>query len=152
MKALRSRGQTLVLFVMTLLLLTLMVLLTISFGLRVRERMELQTLADAAAYSEAVAAARTFNVMAVMNRTEWSLLVAQSATQAYISWSTAYLDAVQTLQQEGALFIQGEIPIACLSAQIPAAEAALVQYVQALNTEYQRIDQVWDNADIQASA
>ncbi len=152
MKALRSRGQTLVLFVLTLLLLTLMVLLTISFGLRVRERMELQTLADAAAYSEAVAAARTFNVMAVMNRTEWSLLVAQTATQAYISWSSAYLDSVQSLRIEGAAFIQGQIPIVCTPLQIPAAEVALAQYVQKLNTEYQRIDTAWDKADIDASA
>ena len=84
------RGQTLVLFALTLLLLALAALFTLGLGVRIKERMELQTLADTAAYDNAVATARTFNSLAVVNRTEWSLLVAQSAAQSYLSWSTAY--------------------------------------------------------------
>jgi hypothetical protein len=152
MKAPRSRGQTLVVFALTLLLLTLMVLLTISFGMRVRERMELQTLADAAAYSNAVAAARTFNVMAVMNRTELSLLVAQSATQAYISWTSAYWGALNKLSNEGFGWAQAQIPITCTLLQIPAAEAALLSWRSAITQEISQIQQKWDNVDIAASA
>jgi hypothetical protein len=150
MKAFRSRGQTLVLFSLTLLLLALMVTLTVSFGLRVRERMELQTIADAAAYSEAVASAHTFNVMAVMNRTEWSLLVAQSATQAYISWTSAYWGALNALKDNGYIWAQTEIPIIC-TAQAAAAQAELGLWQTAINTEIATIQGKWDPVDKAAS-
>ncbi|MBL8954469.1 MAG: hypothetical protein JNK82_27065, partial [Myxococcaceae bacterium] len=88
------RGQALVLLAISLFLLALLAFFGIALGVRVRERMELQTLADAAAYDNAVATARTFNALAVVNRTEWSLLVAQSAAQSYLSWSTAYRAAL----------------------------------------------------------
>ena len=84
------RGQALVLFALTLLLLALAALFTLGLGVRIKERMELQTLADTAAYDNAVTTARTFNSLAVVNRTEWSLLVAQSAAQSHLSWATAY--------------------------------------------------------------
>lgn len=151
MNAPRPRGQTLVLFSLTLLLLALMVTLTVSFGLRVRERMELQTIADAAAYSDAVAAARTFNVMAVMNRTEWSLLVAQSATQAYISWTSAYWGSINALKTTGYAWAQAEIPITCTPPQIPAAQAELELWLTALNTESTTIQGKWDGPDKAAS-
>jgi hypothetical protein len=89
-----ARGQALVLLGLTLLLLALAAFFTIGLGVRIKERLELQTLADTAAYDNAVATARTFNSIAVVNRTEWSLLVAQSAAQSYLSWSTAYLAAL----------------------------------------------------------
>ncbi|MBX7102239.1 MAG: hypothetical protein K1X89_31270 [Myxococcaceae bacterium] len=89
------RGQSLVLFALTLVVLTLGVLLTLAIGDRVKSRLELQTLADAAAYDQAVAAARTFNSLSVVNRTEWSLLVAESASQAYLSWATLYRAALE---------------------------------------------------------
>ena len=57
----QARGQTMVLFVLSMLLLVLMVTLTLSFTMKVRERIEAQTVADATAYSNAVATARTFN-------------------------------------------------------------------------------------------
>ncbi len=146
------RGQTLVIFTLTLMLLALMVTLTISFGLRVRERMELQTVADAAAYSDAVAAARTFNVISVMNRTEWSLLVAQSATQAYISWTSAYWGSLNALKNEGFIWAQAEIPITCTPPQIPLAEAELAKWLADLNTEVATVQGKWSAVDIAASA
>lgn len=91
------RGQALVLFALTLLLLALAALFTLGLGVRIKERMELQTLADTAAYDNAVATARTFNSLAVVNRTEWSLLVAQSAGQSYLSWATAYRGVIDGL-------------------------------------------------------
>ena len=91
-----SRGQTLILFALSLLLLTLMVALTLSMGMKVRERTELQTVADAAAYSNAVATARTFNNIAVLNRAQIAFAVSQAGAQSLISWSTAYMAYVDS--------------------------------------------------------
>lgn len=77
-----------VLFALTLLLLTLMVLMTLGFGMRAKERVEIQMAADAAAYSQAVATARTFNAIAVMNRAQVAHMVAMAGTQALISHSS----------------------------------------------------------------
>lgn len=83
-----SRGQALVLFALTLLLLALMVLMTLGFGMRAKERVEIQMAADAAAYSQAVATARTFNAISVMNRAQVAHMVAMAGTQALISRSS----------------------------------------------------------------
>lgn len=85
-----ARGQTLVLFALTLLLLTVMVCMTLSMGSKVKERMELQTLADASAYSSAVATARAYNAVAVMNRVQVAHAVSTLGTLSLISWSTLY--------------------------------------------------------------
>ena len=85
-----ARGQTLVLFSLTLLLLTVMVCMTLAMGSRVKERMELQTLADASAYSSAVATARAYNSVAVMNRVQVAHAVSTLGTLSLISWSTLY--------------------------------------------------------------
>ncbi|QDE66183.1 MULTISPECIES: pilus assembly protein [Myxococcus] len=82
------RGQALVLFALTLLLLTLMVLMTLGFGMRAKERVEIQMAADAAAYSQAVATARAFNAIAVMNRAQVAHMVAMAGTQSLISHSS----------------------------------------------------------------
>lgn len=87
MTARSSRGQSLVLFCIGLLLLTLMVLLTLSISAKVKDRIELQTTADAAAYSEAVVMARAFNAVSLLNRAQVSHMVALSAVQSLISWS-----------------------------------------------------------------
>lgn len=83
----RPRGQNLVLLSLTMLFLALMVTMTIGLGLRIRQKHELQNLADAAAFSNAVMTARTFNNMAAVNRLEVSYWVAQSADQSLISWT-----------------------------------------------------------------
>jgi hypothetical protein len=90
MKRLQPRGQTLVVFALTLLLLTLMVCMTLSIGTKVKEKMELETAADAAAYSQAVATARTYNSIAVLNRALMSNMVAMAGVQSLISWSSYY--------------------------------------------------------------
>lgn len=76
------------LFALTLLLLAVMVLMTLGFGMRAKERVEIQMAADAAAYSQAVATARTFNAIAVMNRAQVAHMVAMAGTQALISHSS----------------------------------------------------------------
>lgn len=90
-KRLRTkRGQTLVLMGLTLLLLTLLVLMTLGLGVRVHERTEQQVVADAVAYSEAVATARTFNVTASLNRTIIAQMAAVAAGQSLLSWAGFY--------------------------------------------------------------
>jgi hypothetical protein len=71
-----------------MLLVTLMVMLTLSFSMKVREKMEAQHVADLAAYSSAVATARTFNSIALMRRAQTAHLVAMSAVESLISWTT----------------------------------------------------------------
>jgi hypothetical protein len=137
MRTRAHRGQTLVLLALTMLLVTLMVLVTLSLGVRVKERMELQTLADTAAYSNAVAAARTFNLLAVMNRTEWSLLATQSAAQAYLSWATVYRGAVEGLNQQVLPQLRAQCPD-------PAAQAALSVLGVQLAAERARVAQLWE--------
>ncbi|CAM3953135.1 pilus assembly protein [Corallococcus sp. ZKHCc1 1396] len=90
-----GRGQALVLFSLTLLLLTLMVLMTLGFGMRAKERVEIQMAADAAAYSQAVSTARTFNAIAVMNRAQIAHMVAMAGTQSMISFGSQYHAARQ---------------------------------------------------------
>jgi hypothetical protein len=91
MKPLRhTRGQTLVVFALTLLLLTLMVCMTLSIGTKVKEKMELETAADAAAYSQAVATARTYNSISVLNRALMSNMVAMAGVESLISWASYY--------------------------------------------------------------
>ncbi len=96
------RGQNLVLLALTLLFLALMVTMTIGLGLRIRQKHELQNIADAAAYSNAVMTARTYNNMALINRLEVSYWVAMSADESLLSW-TAYATAMSAGARKAAL-------------------------------------------------
>ncbi|RKH41508.1 pilus assembly protein [Corallococcus sicarius] len=89
-----SRGQTLVLFVLTLLLMTLLVCLTLSLGSKVKEKMETQAVADAVAYSQAAQTARVFNEMALMSRAQIGHMVSQAAVNSLINWSSYYRSQV----------------------------------------------------------
>lgn len=83
------RGQTLVFTAAFALLLTLAVFLTFSIGVRTREKIRMQTMADTAAYSNAVTEARAFNFYAWSNRAIASHMVSVlsvAAHQSYISW------------------------------------------------------------------
>ena len=90
MRSRRLSGQTLVLFALTLMVMTVMVLMTLSFGAKVKSRMELQTTADTTAYSNAVSTARTLNSIAVMNRVTVAHTVSMIGTLSLISWATLY--------------------------------------------------------------
>ncbi len=81
-------GQSLVVFCLTMLLITVMVALTLSFSMKVREKMEAQSVADLAAYSSAVATARTFNSIALMRRAQTGHLVALLGVESLISWTS----------------------------------------------------------------
>ncbi|HZI16356.1 MAG TPA: pilus assembly protein TadG-related protein [Myxococcus sp.] len=84
------RGQTMVMFALCMLLMALLVTMTLSLGSKVKEKMEIQAAADAAAYSQAAQTARVFNEMALMSRAQIGHLVSQAAVQSLIDWSSYY--------------------------------------------------------------
>jgi len=75
---------------LTMMLVALMVCLTLGIGMKAREKAETQTLADAAAYSGAVATARTFNSIALLNRAAVAEMVSMLATQSLLSYASYY--------------------------------------------------------------
>jgi len=125
----RPRGQTLVLFSLTMLLLTLMVCLTLSFSMKVREKLEAQSVADLAAYSSAVATARTFNSIALMRRAQTGHLVAMAGVQSLISWTTV---------------MRANLSSARMSANNCQAAADVLQPMDELNQE---IEEKWNKLD-----
>ncbi len=85
-----SRGQTLVLMGLVLLLLVIMVCMSLSLGQVARKKMELQVSADTAAFSQAVVTARTFNSVALMNRAQLGHMVALAGVQSAVSYAGSY--------------------------------------------------------------
>lgn len=128
----RPRGQALVLFALSLLLLTLMVCLTLSFSMKVREKMETQSVADLAAYSGAVATARTFNSIALMRRAQTAHMVAITGTVSLVSWTS---------------MLRADLNAARLAAKgCPAAADAL----EALDEKNAAITEKWNQLDARA--
>ncbi|HLL53159.1 MAG TPA: hypothetical protein VK447_06430, partial [Myxococcaceae bacterium] len=103
-----QRGQALVLWALSLLLLGLMVLVTLGVAMRTRERIEAQMAADTAAYSQAVATARTMNAISLLTRVQASHMVAMTAVQSLISWSGQMKGALPKIQQ-GLGTLEGQI-------------------------------------------
>ncbi len=89
-----QKGQTLVMFALTLMLLTLMVTMTLSFGTKAKEKMELQQIADQSAYSTAVAVARGMNVLALTNRVAIAHYVAMLGLHSTSSFATLALPVI----------------------------------------------------------
>ncbi|MBK7857046.1 MAG: hypothetical protein IPJ65_00220 [Archangiaceae bacterium] len=90
------RGQTLALLALTMLLIVVMAFMTISITMRVRQKLELQTVVDVAAYNDAVSTARAMNEMGLINRTivsHWVVMLGIQANMAFGSMVPAYFDA-----------------------------------------------------------
>ena len=154
-KRFQPRGQTLVVFALTLLLITLMVCMTLSIGTKVKEKMELETAADAAAYSQAVATARTYNSVAVLNRALMSNMVAMAGVQSLISWSSYYravLNETVKAYNKPKKAYEAVVKAACPTNQAPcpcaeAAVEAIGLLQQALQKEEKRVDTVFMGKD-----
>ncbi|MCY1075212.1 Tad domain-containing protein [Archangium lansingense] len=132
MRAHRTRGQAMVLFCLTMLLVTVMVCLTLSFSMKVREKMEAQSVADLAAYSSAVATARTFNSIALMRRAQTGHLVAMTGVLSLTSWTS---------------MMRANLNAARLAAAgCPAAADALA----ALDEQNEVIERRWHDLDARA--
>jgi len=95
----QPRGQNLLLLALTMLFIALMVTVTLGVGDRIRENHELQNVADAAAWSNAVMTARAYNDAALVNRLVVSMWVAQAADQSLISWTSYASSLVPAAQQ-----------------------------------------------------
>ncbi len=138
-----ARGQALTLMALTMLLVTLMVLLTLGISTRIKEKMEVQQVADAAAYSSAVATSRAMNSMALLNRVHISNMVALAANQSLISWAGLYYGVVNQ-------FDEGINDTKCISgaAQWCPAVCGVYQLLKtASNLEKARVDAIWDGLD-----
>lgn len=81
-----------------MLLLCVMVLMTLSIGSKILEKNDLNHMADVAAYNQAVVVSRTFNSIALINRTQVSHMVALAGVQSLISWTGAYRGTVAMLR------------------------------------------------------
>ena len=130
-----TRGQTLVLFSLTMLLISLMVLTTVSIGMRVKERAELQTVADAAAYSEAVVTARSFNAISVMNRVLIAEMSSVAAAQSLMSWAGFY---------HGTLNQARDLLLDLTATAAPQCDAALLDARQRIIREDRRLIDIWE--------
>ncbi len=86
---LKTRGQTIVLGVLTLLVLAVMMMLTFTVNNVVHEKIRLQSTSDAAAYSSAIVQARAFNSMVYSNRAIAAAVVAQMTVHAWMSTASA---------------------------------------------------------------
>ncbi len=149
-----QRGQSLLLFALTLLLLTLMVFLTLSIGMKTREKMELQIAADAAAYSNAVATARTYNTISILNRLQVSYWVSMAASQSLVSW-TGYARGMLTQGSVAAQIISNKnreviVNGVCVD-QCTPCDDALETNGQILSNELEAaniaIDSDWEDDD-----
>jgi hypothetical protein len=106
-----ARGQTLVLFALSMLLIALMVLMTVSIGVKAKDKLDLQAAADSAAYSNAIASARTLNTASLLNRAAVSEWVAMAGIQALTAWGTttgAYMGALGEMAYDFQMPVPGQ--------------------------------------------
>jgi hypothetical protein len=148
-----SRGQAMVLAVLCSLLLALLVLVTLSLGTRIKERMEAQVAADAAAYSEAVITARTYNELALLNRIQIGAMVALFGQLALTDWASHHVGNLDALV-EGLAKINGEYasecdPVfnPCPCTQIGPTAASLTAATRELN----QVRRQWDGLETAAA-
>lgn len=105
------RGQNMVLFAMTMVLVVALAMMTVSIGVTASRKADLDNVSDALAYTQAVSAARTFNSAAVMNRAMVAHYVAMSGITAqvmYMSTATAYFE--QAAQQFRYMDVRSDVP------------------------------------------
>ncbi len=92
----QQQGQAMVLLLLFSVVVLLAVILLYNTGQLTREKMELQNAADAAAYSDAVLAARELNFIAYTNRAMVANEVAIGQLTAFETWGQRYSVARST--------------------------------------------------------
>lgn len=105
-----QRGQTMVLGALGVLLVSLMMLLTLNVGKAVYEKVRIQQLADAAAFSTATLEARSFNFYAYTNRANIAGLVAGVSAHGFMSLASTVPGMFKAAA--GGFFIMAGIEIA----------------------------------------
>ena len=81
-------------FSLFLLALTLLVLATLSLSRLTHQKMEMQIASDTAAYSQAVATARAYNSVALLNRAQLATMVALTGVDSAVSFAGSYRAAL----------------------------------------------------------
>lgn len=147
-----ARGQSLVLWALSLFLITLMVTVTLGIGARTRERMELQVAADTAAFSQGVEVARAMNSMAVANRAQISLMVSLAGAQSLISWSGHYRSNLRALNRALDQAKSPYLPCCgnpfCPFSGCSCAELGIIGQAQAaVAAEEARVSSQWEQLD-----
>jgi hypothetical protein len=84
-----------VLAALCMLLVMLMAMMTLGIGQRVREKIELQTMTDAAAQTDAVLTARAFNEVSLSNRGIVGDMVAMAATFSVTTYASEWASDVK---------------------------------------------------------
>ncbi len=85
-----ARGQSLVLMSLVVLQLAVAAVVVLGISHQVQRKLALDDAADAAAYSHAVATARTLNSIALLNRSQAATMVAMSGAQAALSYGATW--------------------------------------------------------------
>lgn len=83
-------------FAMFLLVLVLLVMATMSLSHLTHQKMELQVASDTAAYSQAVATARAYNSVALLNRAQLATMVALAGVDSAVSFGGSYRAALNS--------------------------------------------------------
>ncbi len=92
------RGQALVLFTLLMLSTLLLALMTVSLAERAKERIELGSAADQAAWNNAVATARMMNASALITRAQLAHFVAVAGGASLISFAGSYRGYLNALE------------------------------------------------------
>jgi len=134
-------GQALVLGAIFGLVLMLCVLSTVNLGRAVYDKVQLQTAADAAAYSQAAVEARVLNFTAYANRAMVVHYASLMAAAAYLSWMHflwAAIDPLLTILRNvpyaGAALAALQQAFRGLVAMLDSAVALMAPLVSAANT------------------
>lgn len=144
MRSRPRRGQTLILMALTLIVLTGMVLATLNLASRVKGRLEMQTLADVTAYTNAVATARAFNGVSLMNRAALSVYAAQAGAAALMAYGSQGLAFNRALSQSLANSLCLPVGSACCVPHDTARDvaiAALDQRYTSMMAQFEGLDQ-----------
>ncbi|MBU1241313.1 hypothetical protein KJ865_16490, partial [Myxococcota bacterium] len=94
----KKHGQAFPLSAVGLFIMALSVVATLNLGQAIREKIMLQNTADAAAYSLAAMEARSFNFVALTNRTQIVNYNAAMAVQSYMNYANYSLFMVGTVK------------------------------------------------------
>lgn len=145
------------LFSLTLLLIVLMVCLTLSIATKAKEKMELQVIADTAAYSNAIVTARVFNEIALMNRAQTAQMVSMAGVQSLINWSSFHRAQIEGVRQSYGMARLPYIPLlfccnpksGCFSYCRCAIRAlnAISRSRSCMQREQRRISSFWNQAE-----
>lgn len=145
----RARGQAAAMMALTTMLIALMVCITLGVGMKVKEKMEAQTLADASAYSQAVLTARTFNSISILNRVEIAEMVSVVATQSLVAYAGYYRAMLWSAREQ--LQVMHDKSGVCPDDGTCNWCSRYQAMMDAIDAESNRIDTGWDGKELPAN-